>query len=123
MSTHAFRKDDIRGISVREWVVVHRYRYPSYGEHGRCSSRLNSFFFTLQTTRKPLFPGDSEIDQLYRIFQTLGTPVEEVWPGVSQLNYYKSNFPQWERQNISDVLRNLTEDDDAGDLFVVGIVY
>ena len=29
--------------------------------------------------------GDSEIDELFRIFRTLGTPSEVVWPGVSKL--------------------------------------
>lgn len=27
---------------------------------------------SFQITRRPLFPGDSEIDQLFRIFRTLG---------------------------------------------------
>ena len=34
--------------------------------------------------RRPLFPGDSEIDQLFRIFRQLGTPSEASWPGVSR---------------------------------------
>ena len=34
---------------------------------------------------KPLFPGDSEIDELFKIFQILGTPSEETWRGVRQL--------------------------------------
>lgn len=34
-------------------------------------------------TKKPLFPGDSEIDQLFRIFRMFGTPSENIWPGVS----------------------------------------
>ncbi|CAE6426783.1 unnamed protein product [Rhizoctonia solani] len=38
---------------------------------------------------QPLFPGDSEIDQIFKIFRLLGTPNEEVWPGVSQLPDYK----------------------------------
>ena len=33
--------------------------------------------------RRPLFPGDSEIDELYNIFRILGTPTEASWPGVS----------------------------------------
>lgn len=33
----------------------------------------------------PLILGDSEIDELFRIFRTLGTPSEEVWPGVTKL--------------------------------------
>lgn len=54
------------------------------------------YYFSSQLTRKALFPGDSEIDQLFRIFRTLGTPGEEDWPGVTQLPDYKSSFPRWE---------------------------
>lgn len=43
----------------------------------------------------PLWPGDSEIDELFRIFRHLGTPNEKLWPGVSQLPDYKDVFPQW----------------------------
>jgi len=52
--------------------------------------------FAEMITRKPLFPGDSEIDQLFRIFRILGTPTEKNWPGVSSLPDYKSVFPKWE---------------------------
>lgn len=48
-------------------------------------------------TKVPLFHGDSEIDQLFRIFKTLGTPTEDVWPGVTSLKAYKPTFPQWKR--------------------------
>lgn len=34
---------------------------------------------------EPLFPGKSEIDQLNKIFRTLGTPNERIWPGYSKL--------------------------------------
>lgn len=30
--------------------------------------------------RVPFFPGDSDLDQLTRIFQVLGTPTDEMWP-------------------------------------------
>ena len=39
-------------------------------------------------TKEALFQGDSEQDQLYRIFRILGTPTEEVWPGVSSVILY-----------------------------------
>jgi len=55
-------------------------------------------------TRRPLFPGDSEIDQLFRIFRSLGTPTETSWPGVSSLQDYKPVFPRWEPQTITQVL-------------------
>ena len=46
-------------------------------------------------TKKPWFPGDSEIDQIFRIFRVCGTPSEADWPGVSHLAHYKTTFPQW----------------------------
>jgi cyclin-dependent kinase 7 len=41
--------------------------------------------------RVPFLPGDSDLDQLTRIFQVLGTPTEETWP-VSTLTLYCSNI-------------------------------
>jgi len=38
--------------------------------------------------REPYLPGDSDIDQLTRIFQARGTPTEAIWPGVSSLPAY-----------------------------------
>lgn len=61
-------------------------------------------------TKKPLFEGDSEIDQLYRIFRILGTPNEENWPGVSSLRDYKSTFPNWQANPIQSVVANLNLD-------------
>lgn len=61
-------------------------------------------------TGKALFPGDSEIDQLFRIFRTLGTPGEAEWPGVTQLPDYKSSFPRWEvdkKHVLEQLLRKL----------------
>ncbi|XP_034488824.1 cyclin-dependent kinase 1-like [Drosophila innubila] len=46
-------------------------------------------------TSKPLFQGDSEIGQLFRIFQILGTPNDDVWPGVSNLSGFNATFPNW----------------------------
>jgi len=57
----------------------------------------------------PLFPGDSEIDQIFKIFRILGTPNEEIWPGVSGLPDYKPTFPQWSRQELSRIVSNLDE--------------
>ncbi|KAJ9599253.1 hypothetical protein L9F63_010255, partial [Diploptera punctata] len=35
--------------------------------------------------RVPFVPGDSDLDQLTKIFQVLGTPTEQSWPGVKEL--------------------------------------
>jgi len=56
---------------------------------------------------KPLFQGDSEIDQLFKIFRVLGTPTEENWPGVSKLPDYKATFPQWKKQDISTMMKEV----------------
>ena len=45
--------------------------------------------FAEMVNRRPLFQGDSEIDQLFRIFRVLRTPTEELWPGVTQLPDFK----------------------------------
>ncbi|XP_028745546.2 cyclin-dependent kinase 3 [Peromyscus leucopus] len=63
--------------------------------------------FAEMVTGKPLFPGDSEIDQLFRIFRTLGTPSEATWPGVSQLSDYKSSFPKWTRKGLEEIMPRL----------------
>ncbi|XP_054565790.1 cyclin-dependent kinase 3 [Eptesicus fuscus] len=63
--------------------------------------------FAEMVTCKALFPGDSEIDQLFRIFRTLGTPSEATWPGVTQLPDYKGSFPKWARKGLEDVVPSL----------------
>ncbi|XP_058888443.1 cyclin-dependent kinase 2-like isoform X4 [Acipenser ruthenus] len=63
--------------------------------------------YTHEVTRRPLFPGDSEIDQLFRIFRMMGTPSEAVWPGVTQLPDYKARFPCWGRQDINKMAPQL----------------
>ncbi|CAJ0628201.1 8301_t:CDS:2 [Entrophospora sp. SA101] len=49
----------------------------------------------------PLFPGDSEIDQLYRIFSVLGTPNKIIWPEVICFQDYQTEFPQWNPQPLN----------------------
>jgi serine/threonine protein kinase len=61
----------------------------------------------------PLFPGDSEIDTIFRIFRKLGTPNESVWSGISQLQDYKETFPKWKPrglENVPGLLPNLCDD-------------
>ena len=50
-----------------------------------------------------------EISQLYKIFQILGTPDNNVWPGVTELPDYIPTFPQWRAQNLHDVVRQKLE--------------
>nr|XP_020854121.1 cyclin-dependent kinase 7 isoform X2 [Phascolarctos cinereus] len=52
--------------------------------------------------RVPFLPGDSDLDQLTRIFETLGTPTEEQWPGMCSLPDYVTfkSFPGIPLQHI-----------------------
>ncbi|GAA0162591.1 non-receptor serine/threonine protein kinase [Lithospermum erythrorhizon] len=52
-------------------------------------------------SKKPLFNGKSEIEQIDKIFRTLGTPNETIWPGYSKLPGVKANFVK----NESNLLR------------------
>lgn len=61
-------------------------------------------------TKRPLFPGDSEIDELYKIFRTLGTPTEETWPGVTKLPDYKPNFPGWKAVDLKQLVPGIDND-------------
>jgi len=60
--------------------------------------------FAELATRRPLFPGDSEIDQLFRIFRCFGTPTPKTWPDVMTYPEFKSTFPQWQAQSLSKTL-------------------
>ncbi|XP_062098982.1 cell division control protein 2 homolog 2 [Humulus lupulus] len=63
--------------------------------------------FAEMLNQRPLFPGDSEIDELFKIFRILGTPTEDTWPGVCSLPDYKSSFPKWPSKDIASVVPNL----------------
>ena len=57
--------------------------------------------------RKPLFAGDSEIDQIFKIFQMYGTPNEKNWPGITKLPEFKLSFPQFKGKGIESYNKNL----------------
>ncbi|CAM9396076.1 unnamed protein product [Chrysoparadoxa australica] len=62
-------------------------------------------------TKRPLFPGDSEIDEVYKIFQLCGTPTEDSWPGVTSLPDWNPAFPKWPKLKLSSRCQGL---DDLG---------
>lgn len=57
--------------------------------------------------KKPLFQGDSDIDQLFKIFQIMGTPDKDVWPEIVSLPHYKETFPKWQQTNLEKILVDL----------------
>jgi serine/threonine protein kinase len=60
-------------------------------------------------TKRPLFPGDSEIDELFKIFRVLGTPNEETWPGVTCLQDWNDDFPVWPSLQVSKFVDGLCD--------------
>ena len=65
--------------------------------------------FAEMINHAPLFPGDSEIDELFRIFRVLGTPDDGTWPTVSTLPDYKTQFPQWKAKEWAEICPILDE--------------
>lgn len=55
--------------------------------------------------RKPLFYGESEIGQLFKIFRCLGTPSEELWQGSSELPEMKASFPKWKVHGNENLIK------------------
>ena len=65
-------------------------------------------------TGQPLFPGDSEIDELFKIFRLLGTPNENLWQGVQQLPDFKAEFPKWKPRNLREIVQHPERLNDQG---------
>lgn len=108
------------GIPMRTYtheVVTLWYRAPEVLLGSRHYSTavdmwsVGCIFAEMATQGTAIFPGDSEIDQIFRIFRILGTPTEDSWPGVSSLPDYKPTFPQWSKQELARIIPTL---DDAG---------
>lgn len=65
--------------------------------------------FAEMSNGKPLFRGDSEIDQIYKIFQICGTPTEQSWPEVVEFPDWRNTFPKWKGQSLAKLCPNLNE--------------
>lgn len=103
------------GIPVRAYtheVVTLWYRAPEVllgSQRYSCPVDMWSVgcIFAEMVTKRPLFHGDSEIDQLFRIFRILGTPNNTTWPGVQDLPDFKPNFPEWSPKDLNQVVSGL----------------
>ncbi|ESU10137.1 cell division control protein 2 [Fusarium graminearum PH-1] len=105
------------GVPLRSYtheVVTLWYRAPEVLLGGRQYSTGVDMWsvgtiFAEMCSRKPLFPGDSEIDEIFKIFRTLGTPDEDAWPGVTAYPDFKPSFPKWQRDFSTPLCPNLNE--------------
>lgn len=103
------------GLPIKTYtheVVTLWYRAPEILLGGRQYSTPVDIWsvgciFAEMAQKRPLFMGDSEIDQLFKIFKVLGTPNEDSFPGVSTLPDFKPTFPKWRAQSLERLVPNL----------------
>ncbi len=53
--------------------------------------------------------GDSEIDQIFKIFKVLGTPHDSNWPEALKLPDFKASFPRWKGIPMQEYVTGLDE--------------
>jgi len=66
-------------------------------------------------TNQPVFPGDSEIGTIFKIFKVLGTPTEQSYPGLDGLEHYKPSFPKYPPTDLADIKRFRSADEIGSD--------
>ena len=102
---------------LSDHVVTRWYRAPElilmekdYGS-GIDMWSVGTIFYEM-AHKRPLFYGDSEIGQIFKIFRTLGTPTEQTWQGFQDLPSMKMSFPQWKvngNENLRKACTNFDE--------------
>lgn len=109
------------GIPVRNYtheVVTLWYRSPDVLMGSRSYGTAVDIWsvgciFAEMATGSPLFPGQNDGDQLCKIFELLGTPSPESWPGISELpDYpkYANRIPTFSGKRLEMILPNLGDD-------------
>ncbi|CDW57115.1 Cyclin-dependent kinase 2 [Trichuris trichiura] len=98
-------------------LLLGEKRYTSYVDIWS----MGCVFFEM-VTLNPLFPGTSEIDQLFSMFRLLGTPDDSVWPGISRLAVYSSQFPKWKAKRRLSLVSSAMPENGA-DLLLKMIAY
>ncbi|KAF5176925.1 Kinase-like protein [Thalictrum thalictroides] len=103
---------EIRSNSpYKEYITSRWYRAPEvllYSEYGSAidmwamGAILAEFYLTC-----PLFPGDCGYDQLYRICDVLGSPVDTSWLRESAKHY---RFPQLKGISIDEIMTDVPKD-------------
>lgn len=74
--------------------------------------------------KKPFFQGDSEISQLYKIYETLGSPNEETLPGYKTFPLFDERFPYWEKGiGLQNKLKDTSANAEAIDLLTHMFAY
>jgi len=71
--------------------------------------------------KKAIFPADTEIQELNKIFSILGTPTESVWPGVTRMPDWKRSMASYRAKAASEIVPGLCAE--GQDLFMKLLTY
>ncbi|XP_039029942.1 cyclin-dependent kinase F-4-like isoform X2 [Hibiscus syriacus] len=87
-------------------VLLQSYIYTSIVDMWAMGAIMAELF-----TLRPLFPGTSEADEIYKICSVIGTPTKESWPDgldlASAINY---QFPQFDGVHLSALIPSASND-------------
>lgn len=109
------------GIPVRNYtheVVTLWYRSPDVllgsRQYGTAVDIWSvGCIFAEMATGSPLFPGQNDSDQLCKIFELLGTPDMDSWPGITELpdyHKYAKRMPHFSGKRLEMIIPNLGAD-------------
>ena len=57
--------------------------------------------------KEPVFIGDSEIDQIFKIFKFFGTPSPQDWPAITNLPDFRPTFPKFRGIHPEEKLKKM----------------
>lgn len=110
-------------------VVTLWYRAPEIllagSKHNRYSVEVDMWslgaIFAEIHNKKAIFPADTEIQELNKIFSILGTPTESVWPGVTRMPDWKRSVASYRAKSPSEIVPGLCAE--GQDLFMKMLTY
>jgi len=114
--------DVLSGITHTPNIVTLPYRPPEVilnpGNYNLSVDIWSVGVILLRMIFKNDFPFRSEVEiyHMFLVFQLIGTPTEEIWPGVSTMKNWKATFPNFVTGNLDDLLKKTDASDMEKDI-------
>jgi serine/threonine protein kinase len=114
--------DVLSGITHTPNIVTLPYRPPEVilnpGNYNLSVDIWSVGVILLRMIFKNDFPFRSEVEiyHMFLVFQLIGTPTEEMWPGVSTMKNWKPTFPNFVTGNLDDLLKKTDASDMEKDI-------